>query len=133
MSLIATLATTVIPALLPAATDGIRAFINRKAKGAQYTPGNFEDHLDLMRLDIERLKALKDMDAHNNVNMPWQVDAIRSLQRPFFGASILLCYIGAISLSADVSIVNQLGDYVSMFGFYLFGERAYMYQQNRAK
>lgn len=123
MSLTATIATAVIPALLPAVTDGFRAVINRFARGAQKEPVNFEERLELQKLDLERLRTLAELDSHNNAKMPWWVDAIKTLQRPFFGVTILSAYIAAIIIGAEDVVILDLGDYVSMFGFYLFGER----------
>lgn len=133
MSLIATLVTTIVPALLPATKDGIRALINRKAKGAQKEPANFEEQTQLMQLDIDRFKAINEADRHGNANMPWWVDAVKTLQRPFYGSLLLILYAVCILSDAPPDTTQDVALFVRSFGFYLFGERAYMHLQTRAK
>ena len=120
------LVNTLIPALLPAASDGVRATINYFSKGKQKEPSNFKEQMQLALMDIKRLETLSKLEQHNNTNMPWWVDAIKTLQRPFFGVALITAYIMGVALGAHPETLKTLAQFVSMFGFYLFGERAYM-------
>jgi len=124
--LVSTIITTVLPAVIPAGLDGIRAAVNYFAGGKQKEPANFSEQLQLMEMDIKRMTALGELDNHKNKDMPWWVDAIKTLQRPFFGATLTSAYITGVAIHAHPATLAELAQFVSMFGFYLFGERAYL-------
>lgn len=114
-----------LPALLPAFTDGIRGIINKFTGGAGAAPSNPEDVVKLMDADIRRMEALAKLEGEGTA-YPW-VEAIRKLQRPFFGLAALLIYAGCIFGGIEDGVTLNVGQWVQMFGFYLFGDRAYMY------
>lgn len=116
---------TILPALIPAASDGIRAAINRVTGGAGSMPKNVAEAIDLMKADTERLQVLQQLDAAGNVSA-W-VANLRALQRPALATWILVAYIAALLGLGDpqASTVDQLAQLAGMVTFYLFGDRTY--------
>ena len=114
----------IIPALLPAATDGIRALINRFTGGAGAAPSNPDEAIRLMEADTARIKALAEIEG-NGVTYPW-VEAVRKLQRPVVGAAAVTAYIIAMHTNVEQATTIELGQWVQAYFFYLFGERAYL-------
>ena len=116
---------TLIPALLPAATDGIKAVINKVTGGAGAKPANVQEVITLMDAETKRMQALASIDQAGNVSQ-W-VSNIRALQRPAASAVIIIGYIGCMALGNDDALTLQMGSYAQMVTFYLFGDRTYMY------
>ena len=114
-----------LPALLPAVTDGIRGVINKFTGGAGAAAANPEEAVRLMDADVRRMEAIAKMEGTGDT-YKW-VEAIRKLQRPFFGLAAILIYAGCIFIEVDSEVALNVGQWVQMFGFYLFGDRAYMY------
>ena len=118
---------TLIPALLPALTDGARGLFNKLTGGAGAKPANVEEVVTLMDAETKRLEALSKIDSAQGVSQ-W-VSNVRAMQRPVVSGVIIFAYVGAIGLSKDVEMVNSLGVYAQMVTFYLFGDRTYMYMK----
>lgn len=116
----------VLPSLIPVAVDGIRGLINKFTGGATAKPSNPDDVVKLMDAETKRLQALAQLEGSGDTYR-W-VEAVRKLQRPVYGFSSLLCYIYLVnSGTATEQTVSEIGQWVQMFGFYLFGDRTYMY------
>lgn len=119
------LLSAIIPALLPAAADGVRAIINRVTGGAGAKPANVGEVIQLMQADVERLKALAQLDMVSGEIYKW-ASTLRALQRPALATLILVAYMLAVfEGSAAQSTLDMLGSYAQMVTFYLFGDRAY--------
>lgn len=121
---------SLIPALLPVATDGIRGIFNRVTGGAGAKPANTEEVISLMQAETERLKALAEVDAAASNVHAW-VNDVRALQRPVAAFLIIGGYVSAFAFSADAGLIDNLGTYAQMVTFYLFGDRTYMYMKRR--
>jgi len=118
----------IFPALIPVATDGIRALINKLTGGAGAKPANVEEVVTLMEAETKRLEALAKID-QAGANVSGWVNNIRALQRPGAAALIIVGYMSSFWLAADPEVVNNLGTYAQMVTFYLFGDRTYMYMR----
>lgn len=116
---------SLIPALLPAATDGIRALINRFTGGSGAKPANVDEVVTLMTAETKRMEALAKIDQAGNVSQ-W-VANVRALQRPGAAFFIIAGYVGVVAAGSDDAIVAQMANYAQMVTFYLFGDRTYMY------
>lgn len=114
---------TASAALLPVATDGIRAVINRVTGGAGANPANVAERIELQNADTERLRALAALDQTGDT-FKW-VNAVKALQRPIAVGVILATYAG--SKAAGVEIGPDLSQFTQAVVFYLFGERTNMY------
>lgn len=118
---------TLIPALLPVLSDGIRAGINKLTGGAGAKPANVEEVVKLMDAETKRLEALAKIDTAQGTSQ-WVSD-VRAMQRPAVSAMIITAYVGAVAFTKEAEIVNSLGVYAQMVTFYLFGDRTYMYMK----
>ena len=124
MSLLATLLTTVVPALLPAATDGVRAVINRVSGGAGAQPSNPEEYIAMQTADTDRLRALAEIDQAAGDVSRW-VNNVRAMQRPAVGILILTATFAAVYSQAPEAA--GLTTLAKSYVFYLFGDRTYMH------
>jgi hypothetical protein len=120
---------SLIPALLPVATDGIRGIFNKLTGGAGAKPANVGEVVTLMDAETKRLEALAKIDNAEGVSQ-W-VSNIRAMQRPVVSGLIIVAYVGAVGFSLDIEVVNNLGVYAQMVTFYLFGDRTYMYMKKK--
>ena len=120
-----------LPALLPAATDGVRSLINKFTGGAGAAPSNPDEAIKLMQADTERLKALAEIEGEGSTYQ-W-VEAVRKLQRPVLGSVAVIGYMTAVHSDVDASTLDSLGQWVKAYFFYLFGERSYQYLVRGAK
>jgi len=118
---------SLIPALLPVATDGIRGLLNKVTGGAGAKPANVGEVVTLMDAETKRLEALAKIDNADGVSQ-W-VSNIRAMQRPVVSFAVIAAYIGAIAANAETDVVNNIGQYAQMVTFYLFGDRTYMYMK----
>lgn len=119
------LLSAIIPALLPAAADGVRAIINRVTGGAGAKPANVAEVIQLMEAETNRLKTLAQLDAVTGEIYKWAA-TLRALQRPALATLILVSYVGAVYAStASQSTLDMLGSYAQMVTFYLFGDYGY--------
>lgn len=115
----------ILPSLLPVAIDGVRGLVNKFTGGAAAKPSNPDDVVKLMQAETQRLEALAKLEGSGQT-YPW-VEAIRKLQRPAYGLAALLMYAWAVTCGAEQTTTAEIGQWVQMFGFYLFGDRTYMY------
>ena len=122
MSLAALFATTILPALLPAAVDGVKNIIEAKTRPP--VPLSPADQVALADADVRRIEALAQLDATAGPIHQW-VNDIRALQRPAAVTVILGAYVYGSVAGLDAAVVDRLADFASMVTFYLFGERAY--------
>ena len=119
----------ILPSLIPVAVDGVRGLINKFTGGAGAKPSNPDDVVKLMEAETKRLQALANLEGTGQT-YKW-VEAVRKLQRPFYGLAALIMYMWAISTDVDAATVTEISQWVQMFGFYLFGDRTYMYLKGK--
>jgi hypothetical protein len=119
----------ILPSLIPVAVDGVRGLINKFTGGAGAKPSNPDDVVKLMEAETKRLQALANLEGTGQT-YKW-VEAVRKLQRPFYGLAALIMYMWAISSDVDAATVTEISQWVQMFGFYLFGDRTYMYLKGK--
>lgn len=119
---------TLLPALLPVATDGIRGVFNRFTGGAGAKPANTQEVIALMQAETERLEALAEIDAAASNVHAW-VNDVRALQRPVAAGLIIGGYVLATAIGSEATTIDTLASYAQMVTFYLFGDRTYMYMK----
>jgi hypothetical protein len=111
---------TMLPALLPALSDGARAVFNRITKGKGAQPANVAEVVQLMQAENERLRVLQQMDAPGEVHK-WVSD-FRALERPALATLVLAAYAGSVFMvDAPETTRVALGELAGMVIFYLFG------------
>jgi DNA-binding transcriptional regulator YbjK len=120
------LLSVLLPALLPAAADGVRGIFARLTGGKGALPQNMAEVIQLMNAETERLKTLAQLDQPTGELYKWAATA-RALQRPALSTLIIVGYMAAVHTGADATVTEQWGQYAQMVTFYLFGDRAYNY------
>ena len=122
----------ILPALLPALTDGIRGIIGRLTGGVGARPQNVTEVIQLMQADTSRLQALAQLDAPPGNVSVW-VANIRALQRPVAVMLVISGYLFALSAAKQLpaGTLDSLSQYAQMVTFYLFGDRSYTYLKGK--
>lgn len=69
------LLTVLLPALIPALTDGARGLIGKFTGGAGARPQNIGERVQLMQAETERLRALAELDKPIGEPSKWVIDA----------------------------------------------------------
>jgi len=124
LSLLATL----LPALLPVGTDLIKSGVSKILGTPPVEPQTFAERLDEKRLDIDKLKALAELDRPAGNVSKWVSD---------FRASFRYIAVGLIVLAAlvynflPVTYQNPLSlDYLNQLSasatFFIIGDRVYL-------
>jgi hypothetical protein len=120
------LATTILPALLPAAADGIRGIIAKFTGGAGANPQTVEEYIKLQDANNKRLELLANLEGQGET-YKW-VEAIRKLQRPVVVFTTLATWVVVFlnPQTYDDFTRDVVQASASSVWFYLFGERGYM-------
>lgn len=117
------LLTTLLPALIPALSDSLKAVVGKFTGGAK--PLNIAEQVQLMEADTAKLIAISKLEGDGQTYQ-W-VEAVRKLQRPFVVLVVMLvwavAFAGLVELTAAALVM--LADLSSAVMFYLFGERGY--------
>jgi len=127
-----TVLTTLIPALLPALSDGLRGVIGRITGNAGAKPQNVAEVISIMQADTERLKAIAQLDTPTGQVSIW-VANIRALQRPIAVGLVLAGYLYSLAYANQLpqATLDGIAQYAQMVTFYLFGDRSYMYLKGK--
>lgn len=124
----AVLETLILPAILPAAVDGIKNLISKFTGG--FRPANIDEQIKLDNANVERLKALSQLDNPFGTPSQWVVDLRSSFRYITAGiaivAAIVTLYIPVSSEVRELAMVWGMG----AFSF-IFGERMYLGFSNR--
>ena len=123
-SLLATLG----PAFFPVIGDGIKMLISKITGVQMGEPKNFEEFLKLKELEIEKLKALAELDRPVGEISRWVAD---------FRASFRYIAVGVIMLSAIIynflpesyqvpAALNYMNQLAASATFYIIGDRVYL-------
>ena len=125
--------TAILPALLPAAADGVRGLFARFTHGQAAQPASVAELIQLMTADTERLRSLAQLDQPAGEIYKWAATA-RALQRPAISTLIILAYAAAVFTgTASPDTLDTLGSYAQMVTMYLFGDRAYNWALKRGR
>lgn len=125
------LLTTVLPALLPAAVDGVRGIFTKMTGGAGAQPANVREVIELGRLEIDKLRALADLDRPASNISQWVAD-LRAAARYIGVGIILLVWLAVVVLdAAGLHVSEELATTTSQMAkaafFFLYGDRMYAY------
>jgi hypothetical protein len=114
------LATVVIPAILPAAVDGLKNILAKWTGGPQAT--TIDEQIKLQNADVQRLEALAKLDNPYGTPSQWVVDVRASFRYLASGAIIV-----AVPISFFVEMPEPVRELVLAWGssamFFIFGER----------
>lgn len=116
----------ILPAVVPALTDGVRGVFAKFTGGAGGTPQNVDERIKLMQADTAKLQALADIDKPSGEPSLW-VTNVRAI---FRYAAITLIWIATIvaifTPTVDTSITLMLLDLSGACMSFVIGERMYL-------
>lgn len=118
-------ATYLLPALVPALTDGLRGLFGRLTQGKGAQPQNVAEVITLMQAQTDRLKALADLDRPAGEISRW-VSNTRALFRYAAVACILLATGAAIFTGQDAAVLAVMLDMSGASMSFIIGERMYL-------
>jgi hypothetical protein len=78
----------------------------------------------MKELDLEFFKTMNEAGG-GNASYPW-VEAIIRLMRPLIGIIVLSTW-AYLAIIGDGEVNEQVSNFASVIGFYLFGERSLFY------
>lgn len=113
---------TILAALGPLAVDLGKSLINKFIAPNQFKPATIEQYTQMKSIDLEFFKVMNEVGA-GNPSYPW-VEAIVRLMRPVIGLLVLSTWVYTICSGHPSEEVNN---FASAVGFYLFGERSLFY------
>lgn len=131
------LATTLLPALVPAAVDGIKSGIGMLTGNKAAAPQTFTDVIELAKLDIEKLKVLAELDKVQGTISQWVAD-LRASARYIAVFVILLGYgalatVDAVWQPVTSGVLDQWAMLAQSAVFFLLGDRVWMGIKGQAK
>jgi len=115
---------TILAALGPVAVDLGKSLINRFIAPDQFKPATIEQYAKMKEIDLEFFKTMNEAGG-GNASYPW-VEAIIRLMRPLIGIIVLSTW-AYLALVGDGVVNEQVSNFASVIGFYLFGERSLFY------
>ena len=130
MGFIELLLTTVVPALLPAAVDGVKGAINHFSGGSQMKPANFQEWIEYSKASVERMRALSELDKPVGAISQWVSD-LRASTR-YIMVYIILIVWGVTGVAEAYAVIPAGSEFMEessrmarvAFSF-LFGDRMY--------
>jgi len=113
---------TILSAFAPVVMDLGKSLINKFIAPDQFRPATIEQYATMKNIDLEFFKVMNEVGS-GNASYPW-VEAIVRLMRPLIGIMVLgiWCYTVATGHMSD-----EVNNFASAVGFYLFGERSLFY------
>jgi hypothetical protein len=115
--------TSIIGALLPTVTDAFGAIINRLTGGAGALPKNVDEVIKLQAADVERLRALADLDKPTGDVSRWVAD-LRASFRPIIACAAFSVGVATLFVrDVPMEVANNIFALASMVTSYMFGER----------
>jgi hypothetical protein len=119
------LATILLPALVPVLSDGVRAVFARLGLGAGANPQNVGERIELMQAETARLQALAALDTPSGEISRWVADL-----RASFRYIAVMLIIGATLIGAffdmEGAALAVLLDLSGAAMSFIIGERMYL-------
>jgi hypothetical protein len=116
----------ILPAVVPALTDGVRGIFAKFTGGAGGTPQNVDERIKLMVAETDRLKALADIDKPSGEPSLWVVN-IRAIFRYaaitlIWVATIVAIFTPTVATATTLILLDLSGACMS----FVIGERMYL-------
>jgi len=116
----------ILPALVPAFSDGVRGLFAKLTGGAGGTPQNMQERIQLIQAETEKLKALSSLDTPSGEPSKWIID-LRACYRYVIITIILITTIFVVySPSINSGIVAVFLDMTGACMSFIIGERMYL-------
>ena len=121
------IASLILPALVPAFSDGVRGIIAKFTGGAGGQPQNVEERVRLMEAEAAKLQALAALDGVNGEPSRWIINLRASFRYVIISAIML--FTGLIVFNPDIVGASVVAVFLDMTGAcmsFVIGERMYL-------
>ena len=125
--MLSSIASLILPALVPAFSDGVRGIIAKFTGGAGGQPQNVEERVKLMEAEAAKLQALAALDGVNGEPSRWIINLRASFRYVIISAIML--FTGVIVFNPDIVGVSVVAIFLDMTGAcmsFVIGERMYL-------
>ena len=116
----------ILPALVPALTDGVRGLFAKFTGGAGGQPQNMQERIALIQAETEKLKALAALDMPTGEPSKWIIDLRSSFRYIIISiiliATIVIVYSPSVQTSITLIFLDMTGACMS----FIIGERMYL-------
>jgi hypothetical protein len=124
--MLGSIAALVLPALVPAFSDGVRGLVAKLTGGAGGTPQNMKERIELMQAETERLKALAQLDTPVSEPSKWITDLRASYRYVIISIILIATLVVVYSPSVPEGIVLIFLDMTGACMSFIIGERLYL-------
>ena len=118
----------ILPALVPAFTDGVRGIFARLTGGAGGQPQNVQERVQLMEAEAQKLQAMSALDGTvTGQPAQWIVDLRASFRYVIISA--ILLFTGVIVFYPNIVGASVIAVFLDMSGAcmsFVIGERMYL-------
>ena len=125
--MIGSVASLILPALVPAFSDGVRGIIAKFTGGAGGQPQNVEERVKLMEAEAAKLQALAALDGVNGEPSKWIINLRASFRYVIISA--IMIFTGIIVFTPDIVGASVVAIFLDMTGdcmSFVIGERMYL-------
>lgn len=113
---------TLLSAFAPVVMDLGKSLINKFIAPDVFKPATIEQYAQMKNIDLEFFKVMNEAGS-GNPSYPW-VEALVRIMRPLIGLLVLSTWVFTV-VSGNPS--QEVNNFASAVGFYLFGERSLFY------
>ena len=113
---------TLLSAFAPVVMDLGKSLINKFIAPDVFKPATIEQYTQMKSIDLEFFKVMNEAGS-GNPSYPW-VEALVRIMRPLIGLLVLSIWVYTV-VSGNPS--EEVNNFASAVGFYLFGERSLFY------
>ena len=121
------IASLILPALVPAFADGARGLIAKFTGGAGGQPQNMTERIELMKAEAEKLQALAALDNPTGEPSKWIIDLRASFR--YIIISAIMLFTAVVVFNPDVVGASVVAVFLDMTGAcmsFVIGERMYL-------
>jgi hypothetical protein len=125
--MLSSVASLILPALVPVVSDGVRGIIAKFTGGAGGQPQNVEERVKLMEAEAAKLQALAALDGVNGEPSRWIINLRASFRYVIISAIML--FTGVIVFNPEIVGVSVVAIFLDMTGAcmsFVIGERMYL-------
>ena len=106
------IASLILPALVPAFSDGVRGIIAKFTGGAGGQPQNVEERVKLMEAEAAKLQALAALDGVNGEPSKWIINLRASFRYVIISA--IMIFTGVIVFTPDIVGASVVAIFLDM-------------------
>jgi hypothetical protein len=116
----------ILPALVPAFTDGVRGIFAKFTGGAGGQPQNMQERIQLIQAETEKLKALALLDTPTGEPSKWIINLRASYRYVIITIILISTLFVVYSPNIQIGIVSVFLDMTGACMSFIIGERMYL-------